>query len=276
MMGTTLPYELEAFVDHVVPILQARGRFRTEDIPAARCVTTSVCRVPPATWPMSELHFNVLVTDVGSHESAWRVTEDEPLGVLGLDHYARVARVAERGLLDSLFFADYPGLAEFRVAFMPQPHFDPIDLVSALAPLTEQIGLIATGSTTYSEPWDVARRLATLDHLSEGRAGWNIVTTADARRGRQLRHPAASRSGRAGTTAPQEYVDVVLNASGMGGRTRRSSAWRGAWGCGRTVAQLHAPRYHGGHFDVEGYPPVPPFAAGPSGPGAGGLVRPPA
>ncbi len=203
---------------------------------------------------MSELHFNVLVMDVGDHESAWRVTGDEPAGVLALDHYARVARVAERGLLDSLFFADYPGLAELGVEFMPPPHFDPIDLVSALAPLTEHIGLIATGSTTYSAPWDLARRFATLDHLSAGRAGWNIVTTATTAAAGHFGstpHPdPAARYARA-----QEYVDVVQRVwDGWEDDALVGSRELGVWA---DRAKLHAPRFHGEHFDVEGILPFP-------------------
>lgn len=173
--------------------------------------------------PERELHFNVLVMDAGYHESAWRVVDAAPVSVLGLDHYAEIARVAERGRLDSLFFADYPGLAAFRATHMPQPHFDPVELVSALAPLTERIGLIATGSTTYSAPWDVARRLATLHELSHGRAGWNVVTTATtvaaANFGTAGHPPHDERYARAG-----RFVDQVR------------AAWA-AWGVDPVLAQ---------------------------------------
>jgi FMN-dependent oxidoreductase (nitrilotriacetate monooxygenase family) len=203
---------------------------------------------------MSELHFNLPVMDVGYHESAWRVTRDEPAGVLALDHYERVARVAERGLLDSLFFADYPGLAEFRVTFMPQPHFDPIDLVSALAPVTDHIGLIATGSTTYSAPWDLARRFASLDFLSAGRAGWNIVTTATTAAAGNfgvIPHPdPAARYARA-----TEYVDVVQRVwDGWEDDALVASREQGIWA---DRGKLHPPHFHGEHFDVEGILPFP-------------------
>ena len=128
---------------------------------------------------------------------------------LSLAHYIEVARCAERGVLDSSFFADSPGVTAFRPRFMVQAMFDPIDLLSALVPVTEHIGLFATASTTYSAPWDTARRFATLDHLSNGRAGWNIVTTGS---------PAAAPNFGDDPHAPhddryrraEEFVDVVL------------------------------------------------------------------
>ncbi|MCW3048298.1 MAG: monooxygenase [Solirubrobacterales bacterium] len=204
--------------------------------------------------PERQLHFNVLVMDSGYHESAWRVLEADPRAVLGLGHYAAIARIAERGLLDSLFFADYPGLAEFRVEFMPQPHFDPIDLVSALAPLTTHIGLIATGSTTYSAPWDLARRFASLDFLSKGRAGWNVVTTATAVAAANFgtaAHPdPAARYARA-----DEYVDVVQRVwDGWEDEALVASRESGVWA---DRSRLHPPGFHGEHFDVAGILPFP-------------------
>jgi alkanesulfonate monooxygenase SsuD/methylene tetrahydromethanopterin reductase-like flavin-dependent oxidoreductase (luciferase family) len=82
--------------------------------------------------------------------------------------------------MDSIFLADNIAIPEYRVTHLPQTQFDPVAVLSALAGITSRIGLIGTGSTTYSKPWDLARRFATLDHLSGGRAGWNIVTTSTA------------------------------------------------------------------------------------------------
>src|SRR2546423_14405398 len=112
-----------------------------------------------------------------------------------------LARPAERGILASLFLPDSRGVAEFRSGFLPGAGLDPLQLLSAVATGTEQIGLIATASTTYSYPWDVARRLATLDFISHRRAGWNIVTTAEPAAagnfGDQPHPPAADRDARA-------------------------------------------------------------------------------
>jgi len=125
---------------------------------------------------MARAHFTAFLTGVGYHESAWKLGgAADPAAVLA--SHEQSARAAEQGLLDAVFFADSPGLAVFRARYFPQVGFDPLELIAALARSTTQVGLIATASTTYSAPYDLARRFATVDHLSGGRTGWNIVTT---------------------------------------------------------------------------------------------------
>ncbi|WP_410623523.1 LLM class flavin-dependent oxidoreductase [Amycolatopsis sp. cmx-8-4] len=201
-----------------------------------------------------QLHFNAFIWPNGYHESAWRVVEDDVRGVLGLPYYADIARIAERGLMDTIFLADNIAIAEYRATHLPQTQFDPISVLSALAAVTSHIGLIGTGSTTYNKPWELARRFATLDHLSGGRAGWNIVTTitplAAANFGERAHPDHADRYTRA-----HEFVDVV---------TRAWDSWeddavvgdreRGVWA---DRAKLHAPRFHGDFYDVEGILPFP-------------------
>ncbi|WP_326836996.1 NtaA/DmoA family FMN-dependent monooxygenase [Amycolatopsis rhabdoformis] len=201
-----------------------------------------------------ELHFNAFVWPHGYHESAWRVVGEDVRTVLGLPYYADIARTAERGLLDTVFLADDIAIPEYRVAHLPQTQFDPISVLSALAGVTSHIGLVGTGSTTYSQPWELARRFATLDHLSGGRAGWNIVTTvtslAAANFGEAAHPDHADRYARA-----HEFVDVV---------TRAWDSWEddaivgdrpdGVWA---DRAKLHAPRFHGEFYDVEGILPFP-------------------
>ena len=116
------------------------------------------------------LHFNAFIWPNGYHESAWRVVDDDVRDVLSLTYYTDIARIAERGLMDSIFLADNIAIAEYRATHLPQTQFDPISVLSALAAVTDHIGLIGTGSTTYNKPWELARRFATLDHLSSGRA----------------------------------------------------------------------------------------------------------
>jgi FMN-dependent oxidoreductase (nitrilotriacetate monooxygenase family) len=218
------------------------------------------------------LNLNAYLRNSGYHEAAWRVSPADPASVLDPRHYIELARTAERGVLDSIFLPDSPGVAEFRSEFLPGAGLDPLQLLSAVATATEQVGLIATVSTTYSFPWDVARRLATLDFLSHGRAGWNIVTTVEPAAagnfGDRPHPPAADRYDRAG-----EYVEVVLklwdawedDAAVM---SRRTGQWA-------DPVRLHPPRHHGTHFDVASYLPFPrspqghPFLtqAGSSGPG---------
>src|SRR6202012_2567651 len=207
-----------------------------------------------AGMPARPLHFNAFIWPNGYHESAWRLVDDDVRGVLGLPYYAEIARTAEHGLLDSVFLADNIAIAEYRVTHLPQTQFDPISVLSALAAFTSHIGLIGTGSTTYSKPWDLARRFATLDHLSGGRAGWNIVTTSTplvAANFGEGSHPEhADRYARA-----DEFVDVVQRAwdswedgAVVGDRERGVWAERG---------KLHAPRFHGKYYDVEGILPFP-------------------
>jgi FMN-dependent oxidoreductase (nitrilotriacetate monooxygenase family) len=201
-----------------------------------------------------ELHFNAFIWPNGYNESAWRLATDDARNVLGLPYYAEIARTAERGLLDSIFLADNIAIAEYRATHLPQTQFDPISVLSALAATTEHIGLIGTGSTTYNQPWELARRFATLDHLSGGRAGWNIVTTvtplAAANFGESAHPDHADRYARA-----EEFVEVA-------GRVWDS--WEddavvgdregGVWA---DRAKLHPPRFHGRFYDVEGVQPFP-------------------
>jgi len=202
----------------------------------------------------SPLHFNAFIWPNGYHESAWRVVDDDVRGVLGLPYYAEIGRIAERGLMDSIFLADNIAIPEYRVTHLPQTQFDPISVLSALAALTDGIGLIGTGSTTYSKPWDLARRFATLDHLSGGRAGWNIVTTTTpivAANFGEAGHPEhADRYARA-----HEFVEVVQRAwDGWEDDAVVGDRERGVWA---DRSKLHAPRFHGEHYDVEGILPFP-------------------
>ncbi|WP_432571875.1 LLM class flavin-dependent oxidoreductase [Kineococcus sp. SYSU DK005] len=123
------------------------------------------------------LHLNAFLLNVGHHEAAWRLPESDPHAHLDLAHYQHLARTAERGLFDSVFFADSPALLG-DVARRPAGTLDPTILLTALAAVTTRIGLIATATTTYNSPYELARRFASLDHVSGGRAGWNVVTTA--------------------------------------------------------------------------------------------------
>jgi FMN-dependent oxidoreductase (nitrilotriacetate monooxygenase family) len=200
------------------------------------------------------INLNAYLRNSGYHESAWKVSPDDPVAVLDVRHYAELARTAERGVLDSIFLPDSPGMAEFRSEFLPGAGFDPLQLLSALAAVTEQVGLIATVSTTYSYPWDVARRLATLDFLSRGRAGWNIVTTVEPAAagnfGDRPHPPRADRYERA-----DEYVGVVLELwDSWTDDAVVVSRQTGVWA---DPAKLRPPRHHGSYFDVSSYLPFP-------------------
>ncbi len=117
----------------------------------------------------------------GHHVGGWRHPRADPSTAQDFGKYVQWAATAERGLFDTLFFADTPALMGYNPHQPPSRpysgYFDPTLLLAALAPATRHIGLIATATTTYDEPYHVARRFASLDHLSGGRAGWNLVTT---------------------------------------------------------------------------------------------------
>jgi len=126
-----------------------------------------------------QLHLNAFLRNVGQHEAAWRLPETRIASVTDIEHYRNLARIAERGKLDAIFFADHPVLKD-RAQDRPWDSLDPFTLIAALSGVTERIGLVATASTTYNDPYGLARRFATLDHVSKGRAAWNAVTTANA------------------------------------------------------------------------------------------------
>lgn len=124
-----------------------------------------------------QLHLNAFLHNVGHHEAAWRLPESDARAGDDADFYIALARTAEAAKLDSIFFADAPvmwGDAGLR----PGSMLEPTVLLAAIAVATERIGLIATASTTYNDPYNLARRFAAVDHISNGRAGWNIVTTS--------------------------------------------------------------------------------------------------
>jgi N-acetyl-S-(2-succino)cysteine monooxygenase len=119
----------------------------------------------------------------GHHVAAWRHPNARPNGGLDIRYYTQLAQTAERGKFDLLFLSDGVGIrthykdADELSRWGRMVHFEPITLLSALSMVTERIGLTATASTTYNEPFHIARKFASLDHLTAGRAGWNVVTS---------------------------------------------------------------------------------------------------
>lgn len=125
---------------------------------------------------------------VGNHPAGWRHPDAWSDTVMNLDHGIHVAQTAERGLLDMLFISDgngvphldWPDLLEANCLTSKPAVFEPVTFLTALAMHTSQIGLLATATTTYEEPFTLARKFASLDHLSKGRACWNVVTGSNA------------------------------------------------------------------------------------------------
>jgi FMN-dependent oxidoreductase (nitrilotriacetate monooxygenase family) len=195
-----------------------------------------------------QLHLNAFIHDVGHHEAAWRLPESDPFAPNDVDFYIKLAQIAEAGALDSVFFADAPALFA-DPAFRPASFIEPTVMLAAIAVSTHRIGLIATASTTYNSPYNLARRFAAVDHISRGRAGWNIVTTSSA--------DAAHNFGQDGQEAhfdryerATEFLDVI---------TRLWDSWEddavvgdkteGVWA---DPDKVHRIDHEGKHFKVRG------------------------
>src|SRR6202167_2123373 len=130
-----------------------------------------------------QLRLGAFMRPTTIHTGAWRYPGAFPDANFNFAHIKRFAQTLERGKFDAFFMADHLGVLNMPLDALKHSHtvtsFEPFTLLSALAMVTEHLGLIATGSTTFDAPFHVARRFASLDHLSEGRAGWNIVTTSN-------------------------------------------------------------------------------------------------
>ena len=130
-----------------------------------------------------QLHLGAIMRPVGIHTAWWRYPGAYPDANFNLKHLVRFIQTLERARFDAFFMADHLAVLNMPVQSLRRSatvtSFEPLTLLSALAMATERIGLIATASTTFDEPYHIARRFASLDHISNGRAGWNVVTTAN-------------------------------------------------------------------------------------------------
>jgi alkanesulfonate monooxygenase len=129
------------------------------------------------------LHLNAFMRPISIHTGAWRYPGAYPDANFNLKQIRTFIQRLEQGFFDAFFMADHMAVLNMPVEALKRSHtvtsFEPFTLLSALSQATEHIGLIATGSTTFDAPWHIARRFASLDHISGGRAGWNIVTTSN-------------------------------------------------------------------------------------------------
>ena len=158
------------------------------------------------------LHLGAFMRPVSIHTGAWRYPGAYPDANFNFAHLKRFAQRLEAAKFDAFFMADHLAVLNLPVNALKRSHtvtsFEPFTLLSALAAVTERIGLVATASTTFDAPYHVARRFASLDHISGGRAGWNIVTTANPDAAlnfgydEQMDHAARYRRAR-------EFYDVV-------------------------------------------------------------------
>lgn len=203
--------------------------------------------------PPRQLHLNAFLMTTGHHEASWRLPESNPYAATDVNHYIDLARIAERGTFDSVFLADSPQLLG-DIGRRPLGVLEPLTLLTVLAGATEHIGLIATASTSYNSPYNLARRFASLDHVSAGRAGWNIVTTATAEAARNFGlgdlPDHSSRYARA-----TEFVELAKNLwDSWEDDAILADKTAGVWG---DQAKIHPPHHRGDHFSVDGALNVP-------------------
>ncbi|MBR0668008.1 LLM class flavin-dependent oxidoreductase [Roseomonas hellenica] len=202
-----------------------------------------------------QIRLGVSMIGLGYHLAAWRHPDAPAGGNMELQHFVRVTQAAERGLFDMAFLADGVG-----IRFHDEPpgalchtsknvQFEPLTLLSALAMVTERIGLVATASTTYNEPYHVARKFASLDHISDGRAGWNVVTSVTDMEARNFnRDKAPGYDARYDRAA--EFVEVVR---GLWESWEDDAFVRDkASGLNYDPGKLHVLDHHGPHFQVRG------------------------
>ena len=160
-----------------------------------------------------QLKLGAFMRPVSIHTSAWRYPGAFADANFNFAHYKRFAQTLERGLFDAFFMADHLAVLNMPMATLKRSatvtSFDPLTLLPALAAVTEHLGLIATASTSYNDPYHVARKFASLDHISGGRAGWNVVTSANPHEaqnfGREEHLDHAERYRRA-----REFYEVVI------------------------------------------------------------------
>ena len=159
-----------------------------------------------------QLKLGAFMRPVGIHTAWWRYPGGYPDANFNFAHLARFAKELEAARFDAFFMADHLAVLNMPIEALKRSatvtSFDPLTLLPALAVVTERLGLVATASTTYDQPFHIARKFASLDHLSGGRAGWNVVTTANPDSARNFgldHHPDhADRYERA-----REFVEVV-------------------------------------------------------------------
>src|SRR5215472_6245720 len=133
--------------------------------------------------PSRQLRLGAFLRPASIHTGAWRYPGAYPDANFNFAHLKHFAQRLEGAKFDAFFMADHMAVLNMPIDALKRSHtatsFEPFTLLSALSQVTERIGLVATGSTTFDAPYHIARRFASLDHLSNGRAGWNIVTTSN-------------------------------------------------------------------------------------------------
>ena len=201
-----------------------------------------------------KMHLGAFFHPTGNHVAAWLHPDAQIDAGVNFEHYASITQTAERGKFDLMFVADAVAVRDGKLQALcrwPQymAYFDPLTLLPALAAVTKHIGVVATATTSYNEPYHIARKFASLDHISQGRAGWNVVTSSavnEARNfGRDAHYAHDQRYDRA-----NEFVDVV---KGLWDSWEDDAFIRDrSTGIYFDPAKLHTPNHEGQHFKVRG------------------------
>lgn len=209
--------------------------------------------------PKGQLRLGAFFNPTGHHVASWRHPGAQADAGINFKHYAEIAQTAERGKFDMVFLADNVCVREANMEALSRSaqyiaNFEPITLISALAAVTERIGLTCTASTSYNEPFHVARKFASLDHISNGRAGWNLVTSGmaaeaynfnrDAHYGHAERYERANEFAEVVTALWDSWDDDAFM------RDKESGSFF-------DPAKLHALNHKGKHFQVRGPLNVP-------------------
>lgn len=199
------------------------------------------------------MHLNLFILGCGHHRAAWRHPASSVERMGDIRYYEELAQLAERGKLDAVFFAD--GQAAGNVADGPYWFLEPLTMLSAMSRATERIGLISTVSSTFFTPFHAARMVASLDHISGGRIGWNVVTSmfdTEARNhGYEAMPPHEWRYERA-----EEFVDAVLALWNSWDTDALKFDRQGDFADAGKVRPVN---HHGKHFLVDGPLTVPPM-----------------
>lgn len=216
-----------------------------------------------------QLHLNLFINSRGHHEASWRHPNSSPLPLSDARYYVDCAQKAEAAKFDSIFLADILATPD-DVDRAARCWLEPITALGALSMVTNRIGLIATASTTYSEPYNLARQFASIDHMSNGRAGWNIVTSF---------HQGAARnfglSNRPNHTERYDRGDEFVGVC-----KALWDSWSDdtvvddrAGGLYARKDRIRAVEHEGEHYSVAGSLNLPRSPPGPAGVDSGGLLR---
>ena len=195
-----------------------------------------------------QIHLGCFPIHLGGNSGAWMHPEIQPDGSSNLDWVINFAKIAERGKFDILFVADGMVVSDHPIPFEAN-HFEPITILSALAAVTKNIGLVATMSTSYSQPFTTARQMASLDVLSGGRAAWNVVTSSGSKVGtnfgKDVHYAHSERYKMA-----EEYIQVVQGL--WDGWEDDAFPRDKASGVYADMSKMHRLNHEGEYFKVRG------------------------